>query len=58
MTREDHVSSLHDAVRSALEMADRLGLHVVGIHLNDALECLAVTQDVGGETLPLGDQAN
>ncbi|SCY78066.1 hypothetical protein SAMN05660666_02906 [Novosphingobium aromaticivorans] len=39
-------------------MADRLGLHVVGIHLNDALECLAVTQDVGGETLPLGDQAN
>lgn len=58
MTREDHISTLLDAVRNALEMADRLGLHVVGIHLNDALECLTVTQDLDGEALPSGDQAS
>lgn len=46
VTIQKQMCELRAAVANALEMADRLGLQMVGIHLNDALECLAeATQD-------------
>lgn len=40
MPREDQIKILRTAVANALEMADRLELHMVGINLSEALECL------------------
>lgn len=45
LAREDQIMILRMAVANALEMADRLGLHMVGINLSEALECLTETQD-------------
>lgn len=38
---EEKIRTLRDAVAQALKMADSLGLHMVGINLNEALEFLA-----------------
>lgn len=40
MPREDQIKILRMAVANALEMADRLELHMAAINLNNALECL------------------
>lgn len=45
-TIEEQISELRTTIANALATADRLGLLMVGINLNDALECLTdVTQD-------------
>ncbi|ABD27190.1 hypothetical protein Saro_2754 [Novosphingobium aromaticivorans DSM 12444] len=41
---EELIGPLRNGISIALKLADRLGLHMVGIHLNNALECLSEGQ--------------
>lgn len=41
---EELIGPLRNGISIALKLADRLGLHMVGIHLNNALECLSESQ--------------
>lgn len=40
LSRDEQIKTLRTAVANALEMADHLGFQMVGINLNEALECL------------------
>lgn len=44
VSNEELITALRNGISIALKLSDRLGLHMVGIHLNNALECLTEVQ--------------